>query len=101
MKKTATNDRRYECETCVNQASPLCELCTHIITPSGKAHKPKYYIARSEIVSIGGRNPYQEIPAGDPQTDRIARYLMRLLCRRAPIPTGIVLEYNRRTEKEE
>lgn len=95
------DDKHYDCKTCVNRASPLCELCTQITSPSGKERKPKYYIAQSEVLSVGGRIRFKERPTDDPETEKFAKYLISMLCKRVPIPTSVVLEYNRRTEKEE
>jgi hypothetical protein len=94
-------NKHYDCKTCVNRGSPLCELCTNITSPSGKEHKPKFYIAQSEVQSVGGRGMFHEKPSDDPQTEKLAKYLMRLLCQRVPLPTSVVLEYNQKTEKEE
>lgn len=94
------NDKHYDCKLCVNRASPLCELCTQITSPGGKEHKPKYYIGQSDIVVIGGRGKHQRITA-DQKTECLAKYLLDHLLARVPLPTGLVLEYNRRTEKEE
>ncbi len=101
MPNQTKNDKHYDCRTCINRNSPLCELCTQITSPSGKERKPKYYIAQSDIVGVGGRSRYHETPTSDPETETLTQYLMALLCKRVPIPTSIVLEYNRKTEKEE
>ena len=94
-------DKHYDCRTCVNRTSPLCEICHQITKPSGKETKPTYYIAQIEVQSVGGRSRYREKPTSDPETEAMAKYLMHLLCQRVPIPTKVVLEYNRKTEKEE
>ena len=94
------DDKHYDCKTCVNRNSPLCELCTQITSPSGKEHKPKYYIGQSDITVFGRRGSYQRITA-DKETERLAKYLLDHLLARAPLPTSIVLKYNRKTEKEE
>ena len=93
-------DKHYDCRTCVNRHSPLCELCTQITSPSGKERKPKYYIGQSDITVFGGRGKVQRITA-DEETERLAKYLLDHLLARAPLPTSVVLEYNRKTEKEE
>lgn len=101
MPNQTTNDKHYDCKTCVNRGSPLCELCTKITSPSGKEHKPKYYIGQSDITVFGGiSGSYQRI-AADEETERLAKYLLDHLLARAPLPTSVVLEYNRKTEKEE
>lgn len=101
MPNRTTNDKHYDCKTCVNRNSPLCELCTQITSPSGKEHKPKYYIGQSDITVFGGRGgSYQRITA-DKETERLAKYLLDHLLARAPLPTSVVLEYNRKAEKEE
>ena len=92
-------DKRYDCKDCINRASPLCSLCAQIRKPSGKDTKPTYYIAQRDIVVIGAGNELYEHPTTDPKTEELAGDLMRLLRLRVPIPTRIVLEYNRRTEK--
>lgn len=101
MEKTTLKDKHYDCRSCVNRLSPLCELCTQITSPSGKEHKPRYFIAQSDIISVGGQARFAEHPTDDPRTEKLAKYLMRLICERVPLPTCIVLEYNRKTEKEE
>ena len=101
MTRCDMEDKHYDCRTCINRASPLCELCTRITKPSGEETKPKYYIAQSDIVSVGGRTRYCEHPTSDPETEKLAKYLVHLLCLRVPIPTSVVLQYNRKTEKEE
>ncbi len=94
--------KHYDCRTCINRSSPLCELCIHVQSPSGReTKKPTYYIAQSDILNVGGRSRYQEQPTGDPEIEKLAKYLTILLHQRVPIPTSIVLEYNRKTEKEE
>jgi hypothetical protein len=60
-----------------------------------------YFVAQTDVVSIGGRSGYIESPTDDPHTEKLAKYLMKLLCSRVPIPTSIVLEYNRKTERQE
>ncbi len=95
-------DKHFDCRTCVNRASPLCELCIHVQTPSGiDTKKPTYYIAQSEVTTFGGRGMFHEKPTNDPETESLAKYLMKLLCQRVPIPTGVVMAYNRKTEQEE
>lgn len=40
---------KYKCSMCANQQSPLCELCSVIKSPSGREHKPKYFVGITEI----------------------------------------------------
>ena len=81
---------QYDCMTCVNKRSPLCELCTRITSPSGKVRKPKYYV---ELVEI---EPIKNIRLADATQSEIAEELIRMLYRGAPLPTAMVCEYNRR-----
>lgn len=95
-------NKHYDCKSCVNRNSPLCELCTQITKPSGKKTKPRYYIAQKEIMPVGRIDKLScERFTSDKETDRLAGYLINYLLVRAPLPTSVVLEYNRKTEKEE
>ena len=99
--ETDMENKHYDCRTCINKGSPLCELCTQVTKPSGKETKPTYYLAQSSIINIGGTGSYPEASTGDEETEKLAKYLSEHILRRIPLPTGAVLEYNRRTGKEE
>ena len=81
---------QYDCTTCVNKLSPLCELCTRITSPSGKVRKPKHYV---ELVEM---EPIKNIRLADATQSEIAEELIRMLYRGVPIPVAMVCEYNRR-----
>ena len=82
---------KYDCNACVNKRSPLCELCTRITSPGGKEHKPKWYV---ELVEI---EPINDMPLSQATRSEIAEELIRMLYRGIPIPTALVVEYNKRT----
>jgi hypothetical protein len=98
MPNQTTNDKHYECETCANINSPLCDLCTRINSPSGKERKPKYYIEFSKVTSpiTQIRFPLVKNKEFKRQAITIARYL----CNGKPIPTSVVMKYNELAAKE-
>lgn len=103
MPNQTTSDKHYDCKTCVNRGSPLCELCTQITSPSGKEHKPKYYIGLVEVAPVV---PELRIPHGlSSEIEGRAITIARHLGAGLPIPIRAVLEYNtlveHRTKKEE
>lgn len=84
---------KYKCEDCANQATPICENCTRIESPSGRERKPKFYVALSK-----------EAPADF--FDRTAPfYLMQKMFayihELKPIPVALILEYNKCAERLE
>ena len=93
-------NKHYECSLCVNRKTPLCELCTQIISPSGNERKPKYYIGQGELTIKGGMGKHPKI-TDDTETDKLAKYLIDHILAKIPILTNVVLEYNRRTNREE
>jgi hypothetical protein len=99
MPNQTTSDKHYDCKTCVNRGSPLCELCTQITSPSGKEHKPKYYIALTEVfpTAVQIMFPYYK----PKEQKRAALAIAKYLCSGVPIPTSLVLEYNKLTERKE
>ena len=99
MPNQTTSDKHYDCKTCVNRNSPLCELCTQITSPSGKERKPKYYIGLVEVAPVV---PELKVPLGlNSELEKRAIDIARYLGAGLPIPTRVVLEYNRKTEQEE
>ena len=98
MPNQTTNDKHYECETCANINSPLCELCTRISSPSGKERKPKYYIERQEVAPSV---PELRIAYGlDRKLEGIAITIARYLRNGVPIPISVVMKYNELVAKE-
>ena len=83
-------ENNYDCRRCVNRSSPLCELCTWITSPGGIQHKPRFFIEQGD--------PTTQRTASDPDTERLARYLLDCINARVPIPTSLVLQYNKKTE---
>lgn len=75
----------YNCSDCVNQNSPLCELCYKIDSPSGNSTKPTYFVSATEIVVPAHKNIKAKI------VDNISR--------NNPIPINWVMEYNKFVEK--
>ena len=86
-------NKHYDCATCVNRNSPLCELCTQILSPSGKERKPKYYIGQVEVEPIDPELKF------DSEVERRAFLIAKHLISGLPIPIRIVLEYNKLSEK--
>ncbi len=98
MPNQTTNDKLYDCGSCVNKSSPLCELCTQITSPGGKERKPKYFIALAEV-----KSPITQIKfphARGRETKRRAITIAKYLCDGLPIPIRVVMEYNVLTERE-
>lgn len=95
--------KQYDCSTCVNRNSPLCELCTQITSPSGKERRPKYYMRIMELEPFA---PELKVPLGlNTELEKRAITIARYLGAGLPIPIRVVLEYNkiaeRKTDKEE
>lgn len=95
-------DKRYDCKTCVNRNSPLCELCTRITSPSGKERRPKYYVGLVEVITAVSE---LKAPHGvNTELERRAITIAKYLGAGFPIPTRVLLEYNKlvaqKTEKE-
>ena len=103
MPNNQNNERHYDCRNCVNRASPLCDLCIHVQTPSGiDAKKPTYYIAQTLVVNSDGTFKYiHDKPTDDLEIEALACRLIAMLGQRVPIPTGLVMAYNKKTERVE
>ena len=95
------SSKRYDCAFCINKATPLCELCTRITTPSGKESKPTYYIAEGKTVNAGDVEGFIDRITTDMETENLANQLVHHLLSRVPLPARLVLAYNRKTEREE
>ena len=55
------DDVQYECATCLNSYTPLCDTCTYVCSPSGETGKPKHYqgprtrLDNGKVAAIGNR----------------------------------------------
>ena len=85
--------KEYNCEWCANAATPYCEKCNSITSPSGKKSKPTNYVARAaKLIIVGGRKTNLE---------RIETNIRYCLDNRYPIPVKFVELYNKITEKND
>ena len=91
-------DKEYNCIECVNKATPLCNMCRVIKSPSGRESKPTYYVALTTIQL--GEN-VEHVTTQDEKTEGMAWIIAQHLNIRVPIPTSIVLNYNRQVEQKE
>ena len=75
-------DVTFECVTCLNAGTPICEKCRVIEKPSGRATRPTHYCGDSETAANG-------LLPGDVG----AILLVRLQCGK-PLPLKWVMRYN-------
>ena len=73
-------EREYSCESCMNRRTPLCELCTCVEHPSGKASRPTLFVPGE-----GRENDLSR---------EVALHIEAKLLLGAPIPVNWVLCYN-------
>lgn len=86
---------RYLCTGCANKGSPLCRLCKVIRHTDGTETKPSYYVS---IVNIPLTDALR--CASISRTAATEMVIARYLEERAPIPTALVMEYNKLHENE-
>ncbi len=85
------NEKRYDCRTCANKWSPLCELCSRVVSPSGRERPPKYYVDARAVTAVGRRNAAEKT---DDETEALVLELVRSIFARGPLPLAIVMRYN-------
>ena len=73
-------EREFSCERCMNQRTPLCELCTSVTHPSGKSSCPTMFVPGE-----GKENEFSR---------EVASYIEAKLLLGAPIPVNWILYYN-------
>ncbi len=76
------------CDTCLNRATMVCELCRKIVSPSGKETKPTHYMGDGATLT----NKLSEVDVG-------AILLVRVQLRQ-PLPLSLVLRYNENATRE-
>ena len=81
-------DVTFECATCLNAGTPICEKCRVIEKPSGRATRPTHYCGDSETAAHG-------LLPGDVG----AILLVRLQCGN-PLPLRLVMRYNEHLMRE-
>ena len=88
-----TRDDEYDCRSCSNKRTPMCEHCFFFEHPDKTRAKPTYYSRLKEI-------SLDELLHGDlPREEAVERALCKYLSAGVPIPTSLVLEYNKFKEK--
>ena len=85
------NEKQYDCRTCANKWSPLCKLCSRVVSPSGKERPPKYYVDVRAVTVIGQRNSAEKT---NDETEALVLELVRSIFARKPLPLAIVMQYN-------
>ncbi len=76
-------ENNYSCLKCLNIHTPLCELCTQIVSPGEKASKPKFY--------VNGVSASKKIS----NCCSLSAKITAKLTNGCPIPLALVIEYNR------
>lgn len=71
----------FTCESCVNNSSPLCEVCVTV-----NDGKPSHYIAHRDVHLIADKSS-------------VVNSLYRCLDEGKPIPTAWVIAYNKEVER--
>ena len=92
-KNTFTRDDEYACRSCANKRTPMCEHCLFFEHPDKTRSKPTYY-SRLKDISL------EELLHGNiPREEAVERAICKYLSAGVPIPTSLVLEYNKIKEK--
>ena len=94
MENKVQKEREFDCSRCCNKRTPLCNSCSVITAPDGTVSKPKYFIGLSdeEIHVI-------EEQSGADILEDLALYIVRSVEVGVPIPTALVMLWNRKVEK--
>lgn len=74
--------RPFDCATCLNVNTPLCEYCSQITSPSGKKSKPSHYTS-----AVGGTRESAELAA-------LASKITLRLTTGNPVQLSWVMRYN-------
>ena len=72
----------YNCATCLNAGTPICELCNRIESPSGKKSKPTRYAS-----AICGSRESAELAA-------LSHRIALRLAMGNPVQLSWILKYN-------
>lgn len=72
----------YECATCLNASTPLCEYCAQITSPSGKKRKPTHYAS-----AVGGTRESAELAS-------LSHRIGLRLATGNPVPLAWIMRYN-------
>ena len=82
----------YDCGLCANKRTPMCDRCTVVQATDGTVSKPKYFVGLSDeeihVIEESGADML-----GD-----LALYIVRSVELGVPIPTALVMLWNRKTE---
>lgn len=73
----------YPCENCVNNSSPLCEVCVTV-----NLGRPNYYIPHREVHLLADKKSP-------------TRSIARCLVEQKPIPIAWVIAHNKEVDKNE
>lgn len=87
--------KKYDCVRCANKRTPMCSACTVVTATDGTESKPKYFVRLSdkEIHAVG--------MSGADMSEDLALYIVRSIELGVPIPTALVMLWNRKREAEE
>ncbi len=72
----------YDCATCLNAQTPLCDICSSVQRPSGQMSKPSFFVD-----SQGGVKNSQ-------RRDELVRMMSVRIQKGKGIPLAMVMEYN-------
>lgn len=72
----------YDCATCLNTSTPLCEHCSQVTSPSGKKSKPTYYAS-----AAGGSRESAELAT-------LSHRIALRLATGNPVQLSWILRYN-------
>ena len=92
-------NKHYNCDQCANKNSLLCELCSQVISPNNKEHKPRFYVALSDVKSPNAEVDIPHIKGQELKKKAIA--IERYLLDGIPIPLQLVMEYNELAEGDQ
>ena len=93
MESKVQSEREFDCSYCCNKRTPLCDKCTVVQATDGTVSKPKYFVRLSdeEIHVIKEQS-------GADMLEDLALYIVRSVELGVPIPTALVMLWNRKTE---
>jgi hypothetical protein len=74
----------YDCNECANKATPLCNECNSITSPSGRMTRPTNYC---HLIPLD-------------RESRLHNNISAYLKAGKPIPLAMVIEYNEITEED-
>ena len=92
-------NKHYNCEQCANKNSILCEICSQVVSPNIKEHKPRFYVALSDVKSPNAEVDMPNIKGRELKKKAIE--IERYLLDGNPIPIQVVMEYNELAEGDQ